>query len=561
MIRTTGRLRRAALVLAAGALVACARRPPEVELALLGTTDVHGHLVPYDYATGEMTQNSLAQVATLVDSIRRVTPEVILLDSGDLLQGTPLDEYQARVALDSIHPVVAAMNLMGYDASAIGNHDFNYGLDYLARAFGGARAPFLAANIYVEGTDSLRFQPYRIVERARLRIGILGLTTPGVAVWDRANVKDRLRFEDMVESARRWVPRMREDGVDVVVVVTHSGIGPGSSYPEDAAPEENAVSRLAVEIPGIDVVFAGHTGVPIEGRRIGGTLVVQAGVHADHLAVAHLTVRRTAVGVEVSSRGEAIPTEGVTPSRRIVDLVADAHGRAVAWIDEPIGYTPDRWSTRTSRIEDTPIADLVTTVEREVTGADLTATAVFGTGTTFGPGPITRRDILALYRYPNTLRVVRVSGADLRAYLERSAAYYGTFPDGPAIDASIEGYNLDFIDGLDYALDLARPVGDRVVELARAGRAVADSDRFTLALNNYRQSGGGGFEMLADAPVVYADEVDIASRIIDFVLARDTLRAADVFRRNWELRPGAAMERLRAEPEAAGGDSRPRDRA
>ena len=531
----------AALVLG---VTACST-PSETRLIILGTTDVHGHLVPYEYATDEPTRNSLAQVATLIDSVRSVEEHVVLVDSGDLLQGTSLDEYQARVELDPVHPVIAAMNSLDYDGSAIGNHEFNYGIEFLETTLAAAEIPFLAANIHAFGTDSLVFEPYTIVERDGIRIGIIGFTTPGVLIWDRDNVQGRLDFIDMVDAARRWIPRMREDGAEIIVVAAHSGLGPGSSYGEvEGVPEESSLARMAVEVPGIDVIFAGHTASAIAGERIGGTLVLHAGRHADHLAVAELTVRRTRAGLEISSAGRVIPTFDVEPHPDMVELVSDAHERTIAWLGEPIGYTPDHWSSAEGRVEDTPIADLVARAQAEVMGAQLSASAVFRTGIEFGPGPITRRDILGLYVYPNTLRAIRVSGEQIRGYLERSALYYYTLPGDELVNDSVPGYNFDIIDGIDYVLDLTREPGQRVVELSYAGQPVTATDTFSLALNNYRQVGGGGFTMLADAPVIYADETDIAGRIVDFVTARDTLRIEDVFTRNWELRPMAEIRRL-----------------
>lgn len=518
--------------------------PGPSRLVVLGTTDVHAHLLPYRYATDEPTENSLAQVATLVDSIREAEPRVVLVDSGDLLQGTPLGEYQARVARDSVHPAIAAMNAMEYDAAALGNHEFNYGLDFLEAALAEAEFPFLAANIHAHGRDSLPFPPYTLVDRDGLVVGVLGLTTPGVALWDRAHVEGRLDFRDLVAAARVWVPRLREAGADVIVVAAHSGVGPGSSYGDvPGVPEENAVARLAIEVPGIDVIFAGHTSEPIGGLRVGGTLILHAGRAADHLAVAELTVRRTRAGVEVVSEGSVISTRGVRPDPALRALVADAHERTVAWLGEPIGWTPDRWSADGARFEDTPIVDLIGRVQAEVTGAELSAAAIFDRSAGFGPGPITRRDILGLYIYPNTLRAVLLSGADLRAYLERSALYFRTWPTDRLVNDSVPGYNFDMLSGVDYALDLRREPGRRLVSLRYGDAPVAPTDSFTLAVNSYRQAGGGGFGMVADAAVVYADETDVASRILEFVARRDTLRIEDVFRRNWELRPEEAVRR------------------
>jgi len=543
-------MKRAARAIVLLTTISACSEPREIRLVVLGTTDVHGHLVPYEYATDEPTENSLAQVAALVDSVRRIEDNVVLVDSGDLIQGAPLNEYQARVERDSVHPVIAAMNALEYDASALGNHEFNYGLEFLDATLAEAEFPFLAANIYAAGTDSLVYRPYTIVERAGLRVGIISFTTPGVLIWDRTNVEGRLSFEDIVEAGARWIPLMREEGADLIIVAAHAGVGPGSTYADGAGvPEENPLARLAIEVPGIDVIFAGHTAEAIGGERVGGTLIVQAGRHADHLAFAELTVRRTSEGVEVSSVGGVISTVGVTPHPMIVDLVRQAHERTIAWLGEPIGYTPDRWSSEGARREDTAIADLVAQVQAEISGAELSAAAVFRTDIEFGPGPITRRDILGLYIYPNTLRAVRISGADLKSFIERSARYYRSLDLRPLINDSVPGYNFDIVQGVDYALDLRRDIGKRVVDLTYQGEPVAPSDSFTLALNNYRQSGGGGFSMVAGAPVVYSDATDIASRIIDFVSARDTLKVSDVFKRNWELRPPDVLLRLAVEAE------------
>jgi 2',3'-cyclic-nucleotide 2'-phosphodiesterase/3'-nucleotidase len=543
--------------LVAAACTAPERAPTEVRLTLLGTTDVHGHLLPYEYATDRPAPSSLAQVATLVDSIRRADRAVLLFDSGDLLQGTPLDEIQAREGMDEVHPVIEAMNFLHYDASAIGNHEFNYGLPFMRSALGGARFPFLAANIYVAGTDSLAFPPYVLRDVEGVRVGVIGFTTPGVAIWDRANVEGQLRFEDIVQAAHRWVPDLREAGAEVLVAIAHSGVGPGSSYGSAAgALEENALERLATEVPELDVIFGGHTAESIDSLRVGRSLILHAGVGADHLAVAHVVVRRGADGLRVvSTAGRAIPTAGVPPFPGLVQVARPAHERTLAWLGEPIGYTPNTWSAATARFEDTPIADLVATVQAEITGAQLSSTAILNTTAGFGPGPITRRDILGLYVYANTLRAVRLSGGDLADYLEHSARYYHSFPGSPLIHDAVPGYDFDMIDGLEYELDLSRPPGERVTSLRFQGQPVADSDSFSIALNSYRHGGGGGFDMIPGAPTTYLDEVGIAMRIVEYVERRDTLRIEDVFESNWRIVPAAAADQLRSDARSESGQS------
>lgn len=541
----------AALALAALVGLGACGGPSETRLTLLGTTDVHGHLLPYDYATDRPQDHSLAQAVTLVDSIRRADPHVLLLDSGDLLQGTALNSYRAQQGAgeaQGTHPVIAAMNAAGYTAAAVGNHEFNYGLPYLEAVLADARFPFLAANVLREGTDTTAFLPYIVVKTGPVRVGVVGFTTPGSAIWDRENLQGRLRFEDIVESARRWVPRARQEA-DVVVVVAHSGLGPGSSYAEETGvPEENAIRRLATEVPGIDVIFAGHAHVPVAGERIGDALVLAAEHSARVLAAAHLrVVRREGRWRAEEAEGRLIPTRGLPPSPRIEEAVRGDHEAAVAWLREPIGYTPDHWSAARARFEDTPIADLIAEVQRRESGAELASTAIFDPGSSFGPGPITRRDVLGLYIYPNTLKAVRISGEDLREYLERSARYYHSFPAERLVNDSVPGFNYDMVSGAEYALDLRRPPGERVVLLRREGRAVLPTDSFTFALNNYRQSGGGGFQMVARAPLAFSTEREVSELLIEFIQRRDTLRHRDVFRENWRLLPPAAVAQLERE--------------
>lgn len=523
--------------------------PPaaEVRITLLATTDVHANLLPWDYARARpATRGSLAGIAGLVDSVRRADPHVLLFDSGDLLEGTPLADRQAELATEAVHPVVAAMNAAGYDAAALGNHEFNYGLPFLRTALEPARFPFLSGNAYVAGTDSTAWPPYALLDVAGVRVGVLGLTTPGVQIWDRGHVEGRLRFGDLVDAARRSVPRLRAEGAEVVVLLVHAGLGPGSSYaPDTGVPEENPVGRLLREVPGIDVAFLGHTHTELPGERVGETLVLQAGPHARSLAYAHVTLRRGPAGARiVGTSGGLVGASGVPPADRVVEAVSEAHEATVAWLEEPLTWTPDHWSAATARVRDTPIADLIQAAQRAATGAELSSTAIFDPSVAVGPGPIVRRHLRALYRYPNTLRAVRIDGADLRAYLEWSARYYRRWPADPPVNDSVPGFNFDLVSGVEYALDLRRPVGDRVSGLRYRGRPVSPRDSFTLVLNNYRQSGGGAFPAVSGAPVVHEGDDPVAEILAAFVAARDTLRHEDLFEQNWKLLPPEAVEAL-----------------
>jgi len=526
-------------------------------LVLLGTTDLHGWVLPYDYYTGKTTNNSLASLVPMIDSVRAANPgRTILVESGDLLQGNPLDFVYSKLEAGETHPLVAAMNLVGYDAAAIGNHEFNYGIAHLDAAVRQARFPWLSANTFRAGTDEHAYRTYTIVQRTvagrPLKVGITSVTPPGVAIWDRDNVRGRLEFRDIVESVRPVVARMRAEGADLVVVAAHSGLE-GSSYDTAAThvPAENAAVAMARQVPGIDVILMGHTHREVADTTIHGVLVQQAKNWGASLAVSTLTLGHGGDGWHVLAKHGRIlrPVEGRVDAR-LQAALAQAHVRTREYVGRRIGVSTDEWSSELSRTRDTPIADLINDVQRRATGADLSSTAAFSLAARIPRGPITVADVAGLYIYDNTLKAVRISGAQLRAYLEKSAEYYLPCPAARCervTNPAVPGYNFDVISGVDYALDLTRPAGRRVVRLERDGRAVAPSDSFTIALNNYRASGSGGFSMLIGAPVVYDRGESIRDLLIADLQRRGRISPADVFRKNWEIVPAALADRAAAE--------------
>ncbi|MDX1623470.1 MAG: 5'-nucleotidase C-terminal domain-containing protein [Gemmatimonadota bacterium] len=526
-----------------------------VEIVAMGTTDLHGRLYPYDYYTGALEERGLARVATLVDSIRAAESHTLLVDSGDLLQGNPLDYYFGVVEPAEVHPVILAMNRLGYDAAAIGNHEFNYGIPALERALEDAGFPFLAANVFVAGTDERRWPAYTVVERSGLRIGILGLTTPGSAIWDRHHVGGRLEFRDGVESAKGVWPEL-EAASDVQVVVAHTGLGPGSSYDPAATgvSGENFGSRLAEELPGIEVVFLGHSHTDVEEVRENGVLFTQAGRWGEGLAVARIGVVREEAGWRVVDRSaETLSTADAEPDSAFLAALEPYHEKVVAYVADTIGWTPERWSTAGARLMDKAIIDLIHAVQLEETGADLSSASAFTEDARIGPGPITVADAAALYIYDNTLKAIEITGEQLREYLEYSAKHFHrTTEEGDLVDAgadtdvfvdSVPGYNYDMVAGVSYGVDLTRPVGDRIRNLEHEGEPVADGETFTMAINNYRQGGGGGYAMIADAPVVYDRQQPIRERLVEWIASRDTVRPADVHEIEWRIVPPAVATR------------------
>jgi len=540
-----------------------------VELVLLGTTDVHGRLLPHDYYRDEATDHGLALIAPLIDSVRAANPgRVLLFDSGDLLQGNPLAYVAARVdsaaamrlarGADAGNPVVRAMNMLDYDAAAIGNHEFNYGIPYLRNAVEQADFPFVSANIFVDGSDERAFRdsallPHVTAAGDTVLVGVTGATPPGVEVWDRANVQGRLDFHDIVASVRPVVADLRARGADLVVVLSHGGFE-GTSYDAAATglPPENAAAAMAREVPGIDVILMGHTHREVADTTINGVAIAQARNWARSLAAMTVRLERTGRGEFRRAGHQGVilrPAEGRTDAEFAAAL-DDWHERTLAYVGSVVGRSTAAMPATRARVEDVGLIDFINDVQRRAAGADLASSAAFNLDAGFPAGPVTIADVANVYVYDNTLKAIRVTGAQLRAYLEKTAEYYRGWPVGAgetATNPDMPGYNFDIVSGVEYTIDVSRPVGQRITTLTYQGQPVRDDQTFTLALNNYRQTGGGGYTMLADAPVVYDEQREIRDLLIEEFRTRGTIDPADYFQPSWRLVPEAAAARALAE--------------
>ncbi len=543
----------AAAVVAAAGCVPGASLPEQsssFDLVVAATTDVHGRVRGWNYETNRAdAARGLSRAASLVDSVRAGAPgRVVLLDAGDLLQGNSLTYVAARVSPSGTpHPVIAAMNAMHYDAAAVGNHEFNYGVPFLEHTIAQASFPFLAANAYRPNGER-GFSGWTIVMRGGVKIGIVGATTPGSMVWDRDNLKDKLEIRDIVPAVRRAVTEVRAAGAEVVLVTMHSGLDGPSSYDtvSTGIASENVAARVAREVSGIDLIVYGHSHQEVGDTLINGVLLMQPKNWATSVAVAHLGLVRADGHWRVTGKQSRVIQSASHPEQQdVLAATGAAHAATLKWVAEPLGRTAVAWRADSARVVDTPLIDFILEVERKATGADLASTAAFSLDASLDSGSITAARMQALYPYDNTLRAIRISGAQLRAYLEQSARYYLTSTDGAVrVDPSFPGFNFDIVSGVDYTLDVSRPAGQRVTRLEVKGRPVAPTDSFTLALNNYRQAGGGGYAMLAGAPVVYDKQQEIRQLLVDEVRRRGTIAPADYFVRNWRIEPAAAVASL-----------------
>ncbi len=543
----------AALLLASPLFFGQLAAQERVTLKVAATTDVHGRLRGWDYGSGRVdSTRGLTRAASIIDSLRRsARNRVILVDAGDLLQGNAMTFVAGRVDSMAPHPVITAMNLMRYDAAAVGNHEFNYGLGLFDRAVAQARFPFLAAN--TRRLDGGRQYPGRtMVTRAGVKVAIIGATTPGSMVWDRDNLRGRLAVDDIVAALPAQVRAARAEGADVVIVVAHAGLNELTSYDTSATglASENPMERVAKEVPGIDAIVIGHSHREMTDTTVNGVLLVQPKNWATSVAVATLELeRRNGRWTLVSKRGETVQAAGWPEQRAVVRAVERAHQGAMRYATSAVGRTSLAWTSDSSRMVDRPLTDLIQAVQRKESGAELSIASVFSTTARFEAGTITVERLVDLYPYENTLRALRLSGKQIRAFLEYTQRYW-VVERGPDAqlrvrnDPAIPGYNYDVLAGLDYTVDLGRPMGQRITRLERNGRPVADTDSFTVALNSYRASGGGGYDMLRGAPVVYEGGREIRELIIEEIKRRGSIEPSDVFVKNWEMLPPRNLIRI-----------------
>jgi 2',3'-cyclic-nucleotide 2'-phosphodiesterase/3'-nucleotidase len=574
----------------AGAPAAQARpalRPEDKKqftLTVLGTTDLHNNVFNWDYfkntsyADAAGNKIGIAQASTLIKAMRAEcgAANTLTIDAGDTIQGTPLAYYFAKIRpiSDSVtHPMALAMNAVGYDAVGLGNHEFNYGIPLLRTWEKQLDFPLLGANVHDAVTGQRAFTPY-VLKRIKtdngwLTVGLVGFVTPGCALWDRDNVQGKLDFNGIVEEARTVIPQMKAAGADVVIVSSHSGATPGSSYGDALPFPENASTLLAEEVPGIDAILVGHAHVEIPerfvthkatGKQVLLTEPLKWGMRVSVMDL-RLTKERGRWNVTAAS-SHLLDAKTAEPDPAVVRAVQAGHEATVKYVNEVIGTSTAALSTGTACWEDSAAIDAInfvqaSTIKAELAGGAnaglpvLSIAAAFSRAVDVKAGPLTIRDVAGLYIFDNTLLSIKVTGAQVKAYLEWSAQYFKPVTSTTAAAADVTNsvtptapggtpdYNYDVVYGLDapltYDIDLARPVGSRISNLRYGGEALRADQEFAMAINNYRQSGGGNFPGVKTAPVLSNSQQEIRQRIIDYVVDSGTLDAALFSRSDWRL--------------------------
>src|ERR1044072_3904996 len=516
------------LIMLAIVLVGQSFAPDRVQITILGTTDLHGNLFPVDYFTDKPDNRGLAKIATLIRQIRKENPNVMLIDSGDTIQGTPLEYYHNEKNNTTPDPMMLAMNELHYDAMTVGNHEYNFGLKVLEKARGEAKFPWLSANTYDVGTQKTHYKPYIVKEVAGVKIGVLGLTTPGIPNWDNPPNYAGLEFCEPVSEARKWVAVLRDQAkVDVVAIAMDMGLGEDLRSGEVSpgqVPHENEAIAIAQEVPGVDVIFMGHTHREVPSLYINGVLLTQANYWGKQLARADLYLQKNANGswrVYAKSARTLATDDRVEADPEVVKLAQPYDQETQEWLARVIGQSAEELTAKDARFRDTAILDLIQKVQLEAGKADVSMVASFNSEARIAKGPVTVRDIAGLYVYENTLVVLEITGQQLKGALEHAAKYFKAYVPGKAasdlVDEKIPAYNFDIAEGVTYDLDISKPVGQRTQNIRFRAQPLSMTRKLRLATNNYRVNGGGGYTMYKDAPVVYRSSEEIREMIIDWV--------------------------------------------
>lgn len=531
--------------------------PRQVSLTILGTTDLHGNLYPVDYYTNRPANRGLAKIATLVKQVRSEQKNVVLLDSGDTIQGTPLAYQFARVDTSKPNPTIAAMNALHYDAMAAGNHEFNFGLPVLLKAKREAKFPMLGANILWEGprTATGRFPPYIIKVIDGVKVGIVGFVTPGIPRWEiPENYKD-YTFEQIVPAAQRVIPEVRQRA-DLVVVIVHSGLerDAGTNQPQNQEiAGENAVYALADKVPGIDLIFFGHSHQEVAAKTVKGAALVQAKNWGQSLARADVVMERGADGWKVASkRTTVLPvTDAVAPDAEILELARPYHEATQAALDAPVAECAADLDGSRARYEDHPFVDLIHKVQLEYGKADISFATLFLPTARIPAGKVSVRQLASLYIYENTLYTIELTGAEVLAAMQHSANLFTSWPLKEGERPRLPGYSADTSEGVEYEIDLTQPAGSRVKKVLYKGKPINPAATFRVALNNYRYSGGGRYDMFKNKPILSTSGQEVREMMIESVRRSGSIptKAGN----NWRILQKEAVDAMVQEA------TRPRD--
>lgn len=593
-----------------------------VDLRVMETSDIHSNLIDFDYFKDKPTEQfGLVRTAGLIKAAKGEATNAVLVDNGDLIQGSPLADYMVSKGLNDgeAHPAHKLMNTMGYTVGNFGNHEFNFGLDYLKKAIAGADFPYVNANIIDEKTGKNLFTPYIIVDTPVkdrdgkehvIKIGYIGFVPPQILIWDKANLEGKVRVNDITETAKKFVPQMKAEGADLIVAIPHSGF---SQEPYKAM-AENSVYYLS-EVPGINAIMFGHShgvfpgkdfadikGVNIEQGTVNGIPAVMPGQWGDHLGVVDLVLNNDDGAWKVAdAKAQARPIYDkvnkkplVVRDDKLASVIDEQHNATRTFVGKLIGKSPDNMYSYLALLQSDPTVQIVNNAQTDYTRrfiqgdpdlADLpvlSAAAPFKVGgrknapadfVEVEKGDMTFRNAADLYLYPNTLVVVKATGAEVTEWLECSAGMFNQInpqSEAPQSLVNWDGfrtYNFDTISGISYQIDLTQPAkydvecqtvnpqANRIKNVTYQGKPIDPKAVFLVATNNYRAY-GGKFAGTGDKHIAFASPDENRSVLAGYIAAETKAKGAVSAQaeQNWTFVPVKTDKKLDIRFETSPGD-------
>ncbi|MBT2640586.1 MULTISPECIES: bifunctional UDP-sugar hydrolase/5'-nucleotidase [unclassified Bacillus (in: firmicutes)] len=502
------------------------------ELVVLQTSDIHGNILPISYGNNEEINSGLAKLGSAFKNVLKNNDCNLLIDNGDVIQGTPLTYHFARNMKGYKNPVISVMNYLGYDVAVIGNHEFNYGQDLLKNAISESNFPWLSANIVKKETKEPAFgKPYFIKSFSNgLRIAVIGVTTHFIPNWENPVNIQGLEFLDAFHTLKEWVGHLQEnEQYDLLIASYHGGFEKDleTAEPSEKLTGENQAYRMCTEISGIDILLTGHQHRQLS-TQLNDVLVVQPGHNGQAFSKVSIKFEKSnGKWIIMKKSAEIIEIEEDTPlDDKILGLAKVFEELTQQWLDQPLGEIAGDMRVHSPlevRKKDHPLIEFINKVQMDAAGVEISSTALFHNGAPGFPGKITMRDIVSNYVYPNTLKVITVSGQDIKDALEQSAEYFilnneGEIQVNPSFEApKPQHYNYDMWEGIEYHLDISKPAGKRVTLLKYRGEPLKLDEEFDVVVNNYRAGGGGNFNMFKDKPVKKEIQTDMTELLANYI--------------------------------------------
>ena len=496
-----------------------------VSLKIIETTDMHGNFFPYNFITRTPWGGSVARVTAFVDSVRNTSGEenTVLLDAGDILQGQPTVYYYNFIDTDSKHIASRIYDFLKYDAATIGNHDVETGHKVYDRWIAETSVPVLGANIIETSTGKPYLQPYKIINKNGVRIAVLGLITPAIPAWLPENLWSGLQFEDMEECAGKWIKIIKEqEKPDLIIGLFHSG----NDYSRQTGNyHENASLQIAKTVPGFDIVFSGHDhrifNKVVANSDGDSVVVLNPANNANAVAMVEVTLSRDNNGVrqKESVNGKIYPIDNISPSTRYMEEFSESYNTIDDFVSRQIGTATGDFCSKDAFFGPSSFIDLIHSLQLDITGADISFAAPLSQDAVIKSGPVRVSDMFNLYKYENLLYTMRMSGQEIKDYLEESYSIWIDDPkSGHLLLFSTDNhsfknpsYNFDSAAGIIYTVDITKPKGERVKIISLSDGKPFDFDKdYSVAVNSYRGNGGGDL-MTTGAQIPHSE---LPSRII-----------------------------------------------